>query len=212
MLCFNAVNEHLLQCLCAPQPMQLRGLCVLYCADILPCNTYGLSLLLKWFWALWTLVSNHPVSWPGESAGRSWRRDEEVKQECVMTLLKKENAQSKFNPSSYIETCLHVSVLILTSVLWKKPSIWMLKLSIHWVVYKARLHKISRWSVLIHHAIIFGVCGGLGLLSLSHPCQYSTENCWGSWKWWSGIMSFLVYKLTGQKGLHVHWNKVEYGF
>lgn len=24
-------------------------------------------------------------------------------------------------------------------------------------------------------------------------------------------MSFLVYKLTGQKGLHVHWNKVEYG-
>lgn len=47
MLCFNTVNENLLQCLCGPQPMQLRDLCVLYYADILHCNTYGLSLLLK---------------------------------------------------------------------------------------------------------------------------------------------------------------------
>lgn len=61
------------------------------------------------------------------------------------TLLKEENAQSKFNPSSYVETCLCVSVLILTSVLLKKPSIWMLKLSTHWVVYKARLHKKHRF-------------------------------------------------------------------
>lgn len=118
-------------------------------------------LLLKWFGALWTLVSNHAVSWPRELVGRSWRSNEEVKEECVMTLLKEENAQSKFNPSSYVETCLCVSVLILTSVLLNKPSLWMLKLSTHWLVYKARLLKktqISRWSVLIHHVIILEVC------------------------------------------------------
>lgn len=37
-----------------------------------------------------------------------------------MTLLKEENAQSKFNPSSYVETCLSVSLLVLTGVLLKE--------------------------------------------------------------------------------------------
>lgn len=56
----------------------------------------------------------------------------------------------------HIETCLCISVLILTSLLFKKPSIWMLELSIHWVGYKARLMRNTDFKMkcTIHHVII----------------------------------------------------------
>lgn len=60
-----------------------------------------------------------------------------------MTSLKRRKCCLKFNPSSYAETCLPVSAFILTSFALKL-SIWMLKLSVHWVVYKARLHEKHR--------------------------------------------------------------------
>lgn len=131
-----------------------------------------------------------------------------------MTLLKEENAQSKFNPGSYVETCLYISMLVLTSLLLKKPNIWMLKLSIHWVLYKARLHEKHRFQDQAYKYIIFKVCGALLLLSISMLVQH--RELLGS----SQFLEMMV-RHNVISGMQIHWTKknasalkqkVEYSF
>lgn len=115
-----------------------------------------------------------------------------------------ENAQSKFNPSSYVETCLHASAFILTSLLLKKPSIWMPKLAIYWVIYKARLHEkqIYGWSVQIHHVITFKGCGGLGLPSLSTSMSVQHRELLGLSQFFEMMVRHNVIP-----GMQTNWTK-----
>lgn len=119
-----------------------------------------------------------------------------------MTLFKEETAQSKFNPGSYIETCLCISALVLTRLLLKKPSIQMLKLSIHWVVYKARLHEKHRSQDEVYKYMIFKVCGGLSFLLLSIPMSVQHRKL-------LGLSQFLemMFRHNVIPGMQINWTK-----
>lgn len=90
----------------------------------------------------------------------------------------------------------------------------MLKLSVHWVLYKARLHEKHRFQDQVYKYIIFKVCGALLLLSISMLVQH--RELLGS----SQFLEMMV-RHNVISGMQINWTKknasalkqkVEYSF